>query len=140
MREVVWVVVMANDRIFLRCDKCGDDELLLIYTMNGAGLDTYVSETPFRISSWLERHQTCHPNRFSRDLAGVPGFKVVTESTSDEIVFGMVPCDHPEWKPISAGPLESTSTLEEVTRNECTTCGHKVTHIKRLVAREHFRP
>lgn len=29
---------MANDRVFLRCDKCGDADLLCLYTMMGAGL------------------------------------------------------------------------------------------------------
>ncbi len=129
---------MANDRIFLRCDKCGDANMLLLYTASGTStLDTYRHEEPAAAYFWLKRHEDCHPDPYG-DCGGIPGFAVVTESTSDEVKFETVPCDHPQWKAL---PKDSRkSQREHTTRKECTTCGHKVTHIKRLVAREHLMP
>lgn len=123
---------MANDRVFLRCDKCGDDDLLLLYTMMGAGLDVYRLD-PARYYDWLEAHREHHPHPYG-DLKGNPGFSVTTESTSDEHTYETAPCDHPTWKQLHEGAYESPTV--KVTRKQCTTCGHKVTATKRLVARE----
>lgn len=126
---------MANDRIFLRCDKCGDADLLLLYTTMGAGLDVY-GHQPTRYQSWLEKHKGHHPDPYG-DCKGIPGFSVTTESTTDEHVFETVPCDHPQMVKL---PKESRkSATNEVKVTQCTTCGQKVTFHKQLVARELIR-
>ncbi len=124
---------MANDRIFLRCDKCGDADLLLLYKMFGAGLSRYVHTDPERMAKWLAKHEGCHPEPYG-DLKGVPGFSVTTESTSEETTYESIPCDHPQTKKL---PNESRKSLtHQVTVTQCTTCGHRVTLRKQLVPRE----
>lgn len=129
------MVVVANDRIFLRCDKCGDDDLLLLYTTMGSGLDVYQHE-PARVPDWLEKHKGHHPDPWD-NCKGIPGFSVTTESNSDETQFEEVPCDHPRMKTLAREGRKSAT--HEVKVKQCTACGHRVTLRKSLVARELMR-
>lgn len=111
---------MANDRIYLRCNKCGPKEDICLYKMMGNGLYLDSSIPVSEYADWLERHVGCHPQAYGNDLEGVAGFCVLTESDV-EFHLEWKQCPHDEWKVIE----ETSSPKEDRRVEKCVLCGHR---------------
>ena len=69
---------MSNDRVSLKCKKCGAEKVIFKYYPGDALFHDY------GIGEYAKKHfQECHPNGFEPDLGGNPGFVLVTESKKE---------------------------------------------------------
>ena len=65
---------MANDRIYLRCKTCEAQKLLYKYYPQREG---YANDADV-LTAWMNEH--LHERAYAMNLAGDPGFVLVTES------------------------------------------------------------
>lgn len=66
---------MANDRLFLKCKHCGEEEVLARYLVTE--IDVRERSLPFFVRHHIEN---CSPRMYHGDLGGDSVFDVVTES------------------------------------------------------------
>ena len=64
---------MANDRIYIKCKGCGKTACIAKYFMSPISPTGLADE-------FIANHDECHPNMYSYDLEGDPGFMLFTES------------------------------------------------------------
>ena len=68
---------MSNDRIFIVCNKCKGEKLLLRFYPGRCRL----WEGTFEAQKWFQKHfDECHENGWGMNLGGEPVFHLTTES------------------------------------------------------------
>ena len=68
---------MANDRIYVKCDFCGAEQMLVKIWEGPEHIDW---EHLIRFAGFFCHHSLCHPLHMEDRRNGIPGFSFVTES------------------------------------------------------------
>lgn len=66
---------MANDRLYIKCNFCGESIMLAKYDPIGFGQVKNSKE----IELWLNKHLECRPDAHDTTLNNDPGVSIVTE-------------------------------------------------------------
>lgn len=78
---------MANDRVMIRCDGCGEWTTMLTYS--------HMVPVPWEgILGWLDAHAEHHPHCFAPHLNEVPGFSIHMESAVGRSLDPLKQRDH----------------------------------------------
>ena len=70
----IGVIVMASDRVYIKCKYCEGWKMLLKFSPS-SGSTSRANE----VLNWLDKHADCHPRRYEINLNGDPGFTLHTE-------------------------------------------------------------